>query len=301
MIYTMGSPATPTPAPGTNQRIVMLKSSTGGLQAVTPAILEALKKQGVNVGALKGTIVMPQSSAGGHTQSISLTSLLAKTAATATTTTVAATSEPEATHGSEASKAAADLMSSMQEDAVPSAPAAIQFQTVPTTSHTQLLTSTPTSIHFQTSTPPTSVHFQAVPSTAHTQLLTSTPATTLQFQTVPSAAQFQTTSATGVTSLLSQGSSGLMLPGHILTSSSSSSALGVDPAGKARSLLSTVLTSAEGPRPMVVKPVSTSPGKMTLGAHGSMFRIMSSGGKAVQVCYRCLVFMIIVQIHLPCL
>lgn len=253
MIYTMGSPGAQQAAPGTSQRIVVLKSSSGGLQAVspaalTPAILEALKKQGVNVGALKGTFVVPQSSAGGLSQPISLTSLLTKTAtAAATTTTTAVTAEPETTQSSEASEAAAALMSSMQEEGMPST--STQFQTIAST------------------TP-----FQTTP-------------TTIQFQTVPSTVQFQSTSTSGVTSLLSQGS-GIMLPGHVLTTSSASSTSGVtDPTMKSRSLLSTVLTSAEGPKPVVVKPMSTntSPSKVTLGAQGSMFRIMSSGGKAIQV------------------
>ena len=174
MIYTMGSPGAQQAAQGTSQRIVVLKSSSGGLQAVnpaalTPAILEALKKQGVNVGALKGTFVVPQSSAGALSQPISLTSLLTKTAtAAATTTTTAVTAEPETTQSSEASEAAAALMSSMQEEGTPStSTAATQFQTVAST------------------TP-----FQTTP-------------TTIQFQTVPSTVQFQSTSTSGVTSLLS--------------------------------------------------------------------------------------------------
>ena len=81
------SPSSSTPI-SSNQRIVVLKNSSGGLQAVpsqtlSPAIVEALKKQGVNIANLKGSVVMSSTpSSGGivtQTSGAQLGTVLSKT------------------------------------------------------------------------------------------------------------------------------------------------------------------------------------------------------------------------------
>nr|KAG5686372.1 hypothetical protein BaRGS_003373 [Batillaria attramentaria] len=104
------------------QRIVVLKSGSGGLQAVnpttvTPAVLEVLKKEGINIASLKGTLVVPGSGTStSQPSTLSLTSLLAKPLqASTTTTSTSVVTDTEGTQTTEASEAAAALVTTMQE------------------------------------------------------------------------------------------------------------------------------------------------------------------------------------------
>jgi hypothetical protein len=148
-----GAVAAQAVTPGTTNRIVVLKTSSGGMtaispQALSPAILEALKKQGVNLSNVK---VVPPSS---MPQQLSLASIVAKPTPAIPAMSMASTSEAETGHPqSEASEAAAALVSSMQEETVPAfTPAAtttgVQIHTIanPTSVATASLLSQGTSL-----------------------------------------------------------------------------------------------------------------------------------------------------------
>lgn len=127
LVYTVGSPTavattatTATPV-GCSQRVVVFKSGSGGLQAInashlTPAVLDILKKEGINIATVRSTLLsQPSLSVTQPVTSFLPRSMLSATSLLSNASTNAGSTGMEATQTSEASEAAAALMSSMEE------------------------------------------------------------------------------------------------------------------------------------------------------------------------------------------
>ena len=114
------------------RKVFILRSGSGGLQAISPhslspAVLDALQKQGVNVAQLKKAVLVPQSS---HSQSSSVTKVLTLPGHVPRT---ADSGTADSLQSTEASEAAAALMSCMEEETAPVAElSTAHFQSVQT-------------------------------------------------------------------------------------------------------------------------------------------------------------------------